>query len=274
MNKIKLFILAVISSAIFFGCLQINTKVNLNQDGSGTIEETFLMKDSVIDMLKEFVMVFDSTKGEDYFKIFNEKELKAKESNYGEDVKFVSGEKLLNNDYEGYKVIYSFKDINKVKINPSPENQVPFGDELNQTQNKTADDILKFEFKKGNPSILVINFPKPQLENESNPGNDSTETQDSVASEADMQKLIDMFDGMKMSLSFNFDKPIKETNAVYVKGSEVTLMEIDFAEIIKHKDILEKLQKSKPQTIEQLKEVVGELPGIKIEFKDKITVKF
>lgn len=273
MNKIKLFILAVLFSALFSGCLQVNTKVNLSQDGSGTFEETFLMKNSVIDMLKEFVIAFDSAKGQD-FNIFNEKELKAKESNYGEDVKFVSGEKLLNNDYEGFKAIYSFKDINKLKINPSPENQVPFGDELGQTQNKTADNILKFEFKKGNPSTLVINFPKPQLENESKPGNDSTEIQDSVASEADMQKLIDMFDGMKMSLSFNFDKPIKETDAVYVNGSEVTLMEIDFAEIIKHKDILEKLQKSKPQTIEQFKEVVGELPGIKIEFKDKITIKF
>lgn len=273
MNKIKLFILAVLSSAIFSGCLQVNTKVNLNQDGSGTIEETFLMKNSVIDMMKEFVMAFDSTKGED-FNMFNEKELKAKEANYGEDVKYVSGEKVSNNDYEGFKAIYSFKDINNVKLNPSPEDQVPFGDELDETQKKSADDILKFEFKKGNPSTLVINFPKPQLENESKPKEDSTEIQDSVTSEADMQKLIDMFDGMKISLSFNFDRAIKETNAVYVNGSEVTLMEIDFAEIIKHKDILEKLQKSKPQTIEQFKEVVGELPGIKVEFKDKITIKF
>ena len=28
-------------------------------------------------------------------------------------------------------------------------------------EEKSADDLLKFNFKKGNPSTLVIDFPKP-----------------------------------------------------------------------------------------------------------------
>jgi hypothetical protein len=51
-------------------------------------------------------------------------------------------------------------------------------------------------------------------------------------------------------------------------------MQIDFAEIIKHKDVLENLQKSKPETMEQFKEAVGDLPGIKVEFKEQVTIKF
>ncbi len=32
--------------------------------------------------------------------------------------------------------------------------------------------------------------------------------------------------------------------------------------------------KSKPETMEQFHELVGDLEGIKIEFKDRITIKF
>ena len=40
------------------------------------------------------------------------------------------------------------------------------------------------------------------------------------------------------------------------------------------KDVMDKLQKSKPETMEQFKEAVGDIEGIKVEFKDKITIKF
>ena len=51
-------------------------------------------------------------------------------------------------------------------------------------------------------------------------------------------------------------------------------MQVDFTEILKHKDVLDKLGKKKPETMEQFKEVVGDMKGIKMEFKDKVTIKF
>ncbi|HMN49898.1 MAG TPA: hypothetical protein PKD67_12210 [Ignavibacteriaceae bacterium] len=277
MNKIKLIFLAIISSAIFAGCIQVNTKVNLNKDGSGTIEETFLMKNSVIDMMKEFILAFDSTKGQD-FKIFNEEELKARQSSFGEGVKYISGEKILIDGYEGFKVIYSFADINKIKINPSPEDKMPLGnDEMAATDSIQGED-LTFDFYKGNPSILVINFPK-QPKNEENSSIDdttenSTEVEDSTFNAVQMQKVIDMFDGMKISLSFNFNGNIVQTDATHTNGSTITLMDVDFSEILKHKEILEELQKSKPASLESFEKLVGGLPGIKVETKEKVTVKF
>jgi hypothetical protein len=255
------------------GCLQVNTKVNLNKDGSGTIEETVVMKTEVINMMKEFAMSFDSTKSEE-FSMFKESELKEKAANYGVGVKYVSGEKVTMGNYEGFKAIYSFDDINKLKINPSPDDKMPLGNEMMTKDEKPADDLLKFNFKKGNPSTLVINLPKPKMDEKSKTEDETIEVEDSVANSAQMDKLIEMFSGMKMTMSFNINGDIEETDASFVDGSKVTLMQIDFAEIIKHKDVLENLQKSKPETMEQFKEAIGDLPGIKVEFKEQVTIKF
>ncbi|RPI63373.1 MAG: hypothetical protein EHM44_05145, partial [Ignavibacteriales bacterium] len=124
MKLTKFLIVGIVFSMFLSGCLQVNTTVNLNKDGSGTIEEVFVMKTEVINMMKEFAMAFDSTKSEG-FEIFNETELREKAAKFGEGVTYVSGEVVKKDNYEGYKVIYSFKDINKLKLNPSPEDKVP-----------------------------------------------------------------------------------------------------------------------------------------------------
>ncbi|MBK7629249.1 MAG: hypothetical protein IPJ23_00635 [Ignavibacteriales bacterium] len=219
-------------------------------------------------MMKEFAMAFDSTKSEEY-SMFKEGELTEKAANYGEGVKYLSGEKITIGNYEGYKAIYSFKDINKVKINPSPDDKMPFGDEMMTKEEKPVDDLLKFDFKKGNPSTLVINFPKPEMKEEVEIDSNETEFEDSTFNEDAQQKIIEMFDGMKINVSFNFNGSIKETDASFVDGNEVTLMQVDFSEVIKNKDVLENLQKTKPETMEQFKKIIGDLPGIKVEFKEK-----
>lgn len=275
MKKIKYLSLGIIFSIFLTGCLQVDTKVNLNKDGSGTIEETVLMKDAVIQMFKEFAVMFDSTKGED-FQMFKEDELKTKASNYGEGVDYVSGEKFSIEGYEGYKVIYSFKDINKIKLSPNPDDKIPFGEEnmgAEMNEEKAVDDYLKFNFAKGNPSTLIIDFPKPQAEVDS-VIKETEAVQDSAFNEDMNDKLSEMFSGLKMNLTINFSDDIDETDASFVNGNEVTVLQVDFSEILKHKDVMTKLQKSKPETMEQFKEAVGDIKGIKIEFKDKITIKF
>jgi hypothetical protein len=272
MKHIKYLFIIIIFSAFFTGCLQVNTNVNLNKDGSGTIEEIFVMKDEVINMMKEFAMAFDSTESEE-FNMFNETDLKAKESEYGKGVKYLSGEKITINGYQGFKAIYAFEDINKLTLNPNPDSKVPFGDDLDEQEDKTYDDFLKFDFKKGDPSTLVINFPKPEMEDKIET-EESTEFEDSTFSEEEEQKIIEMFDGMKIEVAFNFNDPIKETDASFVNGNKITLMEVDFSEVIKNKEILENLQKNKPETMEEFKKVIGDVPGIKVEFKEQVIVKF
>ena len=66
MKNIKIILLTIFATISFYGCLQVDTKVNLNQDGSGTIEETVFIKSAVLNMMKDFAMSFDSTKSEEF----------------------------------------------------------------------------------------------------------------------------------------------------------------------------------------------------------------
>ncbi len=271
MKKLKLILPAFFAVILLSGCLQVDTKINLNQDGSGTIEETVMIKESVLNMMKEFIVMFDSSKANE-FEMFKESELQDKAANFGEGVKYISGKKIVTDDLEGFKALYSFEDINKLIINPSPENKVPFNNELNEEE-APVENNLKFNFKKGSPSILTIDFPDTEKDESYNDSSDFEE-QDSTFNESVKQKIIEMFDGMKINLTLNFNKPIIETDASFVDGDKVTIMQIDFSDIIKHKDILENLDRQKPETIKQFKDAIGDLPGVKIEYKDKVTIKF
>ena len=83
------------------------------------------------------------------------------------------------------------------------------------------------------------------------------------------QKMIEMFDGMKMSLYFNFKDGIDETDASFVDGSKVTLMEIDFSEIIKNKEVFKKFQGAKPETMEELRKLLVMLRELKLNLKNR-----
>jgi hypothetical protein len=204
MKKIKFVLAGLITITLFSGCLQVDTKVNLNQDGSGTIEETVLMKTEFINMMKEFIAAFDSAKTEE-FNMFNEDILKERVSDFGEDVKYVSGEKFSIPGYEGFKALYSFTDINKIKLNPSPEDKIPFGENTAESEDTTTDnDFIKFKFSKGNPAVLEVDFPKPQHKS-SDDVEDTSEYEDSTFNNQELEKLTGMFDGLKISTFINFN---------------------------------------------------------------------
>ncbi|HVO74189.1 MAG TPA: hypothetical protein VMT35_09220, partial [Ignavibacteriaceae bacterium] len=93
----------IIFSLFSQGCLEIKTLINVNKDGSGTIEETVIMSEKVIEMMKGFSTAFssDSTQQPE-FNIFDEKNLKERASSFGKGVVYVSGEKIQEETKEGF----------------------------------------------------------------------------------------------------------------------------------------------------------------------------
>ena len=92
----------MLSVILFSGCLKVDTKIKINKDGSGTIEEQVLMSDAIVSMMNEFMSSFqDSTNTPEEFKLFKESELKNKAAEYGMGVKFVSGEEVKKKGWPG-----------------------------------------------------------------------------------------------------------------------------------------------------------------------------
>ena len=266
MKPIKLTIMLFILVMLFSGCLKVNSNVIINKDGSGILEEQVLMSDMVISMMNEFMSSFeDSTSAPEEFKLFKEDELEAKASEYGEGVRYVSGEEIKIDGWQGYKAIYSFEDLNKIKMETDPNTKVE-----NPQDDGQATEHFSFKFTPGDIAELIID--RPELNSKMEDEDISVET-DTENEELD-DDLVKMMDGMTMTISLELNGEIVETNASYVDDTKITMLDIDFSEILKNKETLELFKKNPPDNLDEMKAIVENIPGMKVEFKKPVIVKF
>ena len=156
MKIVRLLFLPIILFALLSGCLQVDTTVYINKDGSGTIEEKVLMSDAVVEMMNEFMSSFqDSAKAPEEFNLYKEEELKVKASVYGEGVEYVSGEEINIDGWQGYKAIYSFTDLNTITMETDPNAKV----ELDKNEEGKKNEYFSFKFIRGDVSELIIDRP-------------------------------------------------------------------------------------------------------------------
>ena len=80
------------------------------------------------------------------------------------------------------------------------------------------------------------------------------------------EQMKKIFQGMKIALSVTVDGKILETNAAYRDGSKITLMEVDFGKLMEMPEQLAKFSQSKPNTIEEFKALIQNMPGMKSIF--------
>ncbi|GBD89135.1 hypothetical protein BMS3Abin03_03085 [bacterium BMS3Abin03] len=270
MKILKLIILLFIP-LIFSGCIKVDTKVKVNKDGSGTIEETVLMSSAVIEMMTQFMSSFqDSTGTPEKFSLFKEDELKDKASELGKNVKYISGEEIKKDEWEGYKAVYAFDDLNTIRMEPDPNEKVPTGTG-GDGENK-EEEYYTFKFIPGDVAEVIID--RPEIEKDIKTEEETAEEETESGEEGMNDQFINMMKGMKISIVIEFNGEIVESNATYVDGSEVTLLGIDFSELLNNKESLEKLKKHPPENLDDMKELIGNIPGMKLELKRSITIKF
>jgi L-alanine-DL-glutamate epimerase-like enolase superfamily enzyme len=89
-----------------------------------------------------------------------------------------------------------------------------------------------------------------------------------------MEMLRELYQDMHIGIAVEVDGRITETNASYVDGSTVTLMDIDFAKILEDEEKFRELLNANPETVEEMKELVKDNPGIKVEIEESIRISF
>ncbi len=274
---------ALLLGLIFFsGCLQVDTNVKVNPDGSGTIEETVLMSNEVISMLKQFLTSFsdDSTKEAEDFEMFKEADAKKRASDYGDGVEYVSGEHINTDTQEGFKAVYKFKDLNQLKINQNPNSKLSLDELKDEGMGEDTVDVkeeyVNFQFIKGKTPEIIVHFsqPKDNNENDSDSLKAETDEDSTMDNSAEMAQLKQILKGLKMSLTLELNGNIKETNATYVEGSKITLFEINFGKLLEDEAKFKEFTKVHPNSLDELKEIVKGIPGIKIQMNEPMMVKF
>ena len=271
MKKYFFTLIVVVISFLSTGCLELNTIVKVNKDGSGTVEETLLFSSEVVQMIKQFAESMPDSSNEK-FSLMDEKQIKEGALKMGEGVKYVSAKPIKKGGREGYIATFSFKDIRKLKINQSPDSKIPMND--GEPEEGEKEEIFTFDFQKGNTSKLTIKLPEPDFkgDEENEEMNDSTNQEHNDFGELDKAKQF--LKDMRISIVMTFEGSIEETDATYVDGNKITLFDVNFGELLKHEDKLKELKAKNPQSFEEAKEILKDIPGIKIEMNKKVTVQF
>ncbi|HSP88686.1 MAG TPA: hypothetical protein VLN45_11170 [Ignavibacteriaceae bacterium] len=268
----KKFLVFVILAFSITGCIELNTQININPDGSGTVEETVLMGTEMVKMINEFMTGFASdTVKQEEFKLYKEEDLKNKVTEMGEGVKFVSGSEIKMENKEGYKVIYSFSDINKLKIDQSPDSKIPDDDSEGEIKEKK---YVTFNFTKGDVSEVKIKMPLKNDDEEEEKEENESETENDSTFEKDLSEMKFFMKDLSISISVNVNGEITETNALHREGTTVTLFSLNFGELLNNTEKLKELSKINPNDIQELNEVVKDIPGVKIDINDPVVIKF
>ncbi|MCM0084256.1 hypothetical protein L4X63_21975 [Geomonas sp. Red32] len=300
-NRIKRIAAAgvvVLVSALLAGCFQIDRTVHLKADGSGTVEETVMISKTLTSMFDMKEPGAEGNKPEPKKKEDElaevEKTARAKVAGMGEGVSLVSVTLVQKGDFEGYRAVYAFKDINKLTLE-ADATPVDKGPGSGRT--------TSFHFTRGANSVLVMKngaaLPKEQVAAAAAPPVADAPAADAPAADAPaagapaaaamspagadnpqaqqaMDMLKQMFNGMRFSDKIMIEGTVIESNALFRTGPEITLVEVDLGELLKKKpEELMKLQQAVPPDDKQkMLAAMSKIPGLKVDLNDELRVVF
>jgi hypothetical protein len=231
-------LLAFVCAALSAGCLSSTSVIHVRGDGTGTVTNTILLKDSTLQLLNSLQASNaaedkkETAKGPKEF--FSEEKMREMAPRLGDGVTFQSMQPLKQEGWEGAKVTYAFTDISKVRFNMRSQGAADMGG--------SKPELLTFRFARAaaGPANLTIVMPEEALkkamsgEAAKKPASD----QDALG-KAMLEQFKSMFEGMKASVVVEVAGPIVKTDADHVNGSTVTLLAIDFNELMKTSGNLE-----------------------------------
>jgi hypothetical protein len=195
-----------------------------------------------------------------------------KADQYGPKVKFLSATPVKTENMAGYKAFYAFEDINTLRINQNPENKAEkIGGSMEKSHKK--EELILFKLVRGPTSTLSVTMPeyKPDKKDQGQSGTNPNKRQTDPQS---LEMMKELFKDMVVKVALEIDGTIIKTNATHRNKSELTLVEMHFGRIIENKKVFEKVSAAEPKTIEEMKELVKGLDGLKIEMNNPIVVEF
>lgn len=271
-GKVLSVLILGIATLAVAGCMEIETVVRVNPDGSGTITERLLMSNEIVGMMKEM-----APEGQPV-ELFNEQELRDAAPGYGEGVVYVSATNVEAEFGKGYEASYAFTDINRIRVGQDPGEKMPGGEAMGGDAEEG--DFTTFTMQPGYPAQLMIHWPVDQDEPETMGATEESSVEESAAeqtpeeSEAAMEMMKVAFKDMRMSMHVEVAGEVVESNATHLDGNRVTLVEIAFAEFLDSEEAMTVMASNSGQTVADMKELMRLIPGLKMEVEPEVSVQF
>ncbi len=274
MKRILLPFLSLLTALALPSCLQQATTIHLNKDGSGTLVEETTFGAQMTAMLGNIGNLGgEAGAAKDPLKeLASPEKAKTRAAKLGEGVTVEKAEAIEVNGNKGARVTYHFDDINKLQFTASGGLQDAMPEMPGApAAAKPVEKPTTFKYADG---VLTLTNPEQKKPDAGDKKPEGDAPAEDEAQAAQMEAMMtQMLGDMKMSLKLVIEPGIAESNATYVDGNTVTLMEMDMGKVLKTPGAMKKLkgvdQGDKDAAMAALKGV----DGIKAETQTAITVK-
>ena len=311
-KKMILSLIVLAAPLILSGCLELETVVVVEKDGSGTVEQTVYYPEVDLGGMSFGV------EGEEAASFgFEDTEPTAEEklaatraqaekaaAGMGQGVSLQSVEALPpKNGRTGVRIVYAFEDINKLQLDPMPEITVgtegieigstggamgngdfAMEDQFNEAPAPAPEpapaadeeaDKIRFEFTAEPKPTLTIYTPEMAPPPGAEPVDDDPQAKAMAA-----MMMKQMFDGMLLDFRVRLNGRLTDTNATYAsrKFNAVGLYRMDFGNLSKNQAALDKLlSMDSTADAEMVKRQLQDpllVRYLKLETKERVDVSF
>jgi hypothetical protein len=245
------------------GCFQMATVVHVKADASGTIDQRLVFSPAALSQIKQLGALGGANgRGLDPL---SETQARADAARLGPAATFVSSRSISEDGWQGRASVYAFTDINQLRVNPQPA--PPGGITVRADGIDSRGKAITFTLARtdtGN-AVLTIAVPLPEL-----PAGGLLSRGGGGADQIAMLKQ--MFGGARVNIAVEPVGTLVRTNSRFVEGSRVTLLDVNLDELLKDDTFLPRVQAA--STADELKTILQEAPGLKINFDREITIEF
>lgn len=252
------------------GCITAITSIKIRPDGGGTIEQTLSMTEAAAAQVAALAKGFggEGTAKTTEPEFFSEAEMKAAATKFGKGVTFVSSKPIKTAGRVGRIATYQFTDITQLRIEQKPQT----GD-IPAPAASAAEDML-FRFSKGpsGTSVLTVVFPEDKLEKARKDAAARQESDTPTVDPAQLEMMKKLFDGLRVEIAVDVLGTIVKTNSPYVHGARVTLLEMDFSQLLANDELLARV--SQPRSIEEAKHLLKGVKGFKVNLDREVAIEF
>lgn len=273
MKRLLLAITSTLAALVLPGCLQSETTIHLNKDGSGTVVEQTTLGAQMMAMLNQMSALGGGEAKDPLASMFSVEKATARAATMGEGVTVEKSVPFEAGGNKGARTTYRFTDINKLRFSPgdSMSDLSPAGAQAPGAPETPKQKPVAFSYAGG---TLTITMPEPEK-----PAADAPKPPDAPAApdladnpqmEASMKQMLG---DMKMSLKLVIEPGIDETDATHHEGNTITLMSMEMGKLLEKPGTFKKLQSAPKDDPAAAMELLKGIEGMKMETKKVVTVK-
>jgi len=255
---------ALLLSIACSACFESTTVLRVNGDGSGTLQQRTIVKKAALAQLRSFSALGG---GRATLDPLSENQARALAASLGEGVTLASTEKISMDEGEGRDSTYAFPDVTKLHVSEQPPTPGGVSVKTNGLSTDGPDITLGLTHEPNGDAVLHILVPPPAIF----AGPDGSGGINPVVI-AQLQALKGMLAGARLLLAAEPQGRLVKTSSPFVDGARVTLLEIDLDKLLADEAFLARLQAAK--TADEVRAIVRDAPGLKINLDPDITVQF